>query len=151
MGNSYCADPEIRRTSSHLWGLQSDSKSAFNCRPSIDHPLPTVDELFAKLAHGTKFSKLGLKQAYLQLEIAPEDREMLTLSICKGLYRVNRLMYGIAPGPTIWQHEIENMLRGIESVAIFIDDIIVTSETDAIHLSRFEKVLDRLHKYNVRL
>ncbi|XP_029670910.1 uncharacterized protein K02A2.6-like isoform X1 [Formica exsecta] len=116
-----------------------------------DRPFPTVDELFAKLARGTKFSKIDLEQAYLQLEIAPEDREILTLSTCKGLYKVNRLMYGIAPGPAIWQREIENILQGIEGVAIFIDDIIITGESDEIHVVRLEKVLHRLHSHNIQL
>jgi len=46
-----------------------DYKSV-NPRLIIDeHPLPTTNELFAKLAGGTKFSKIDLRQAYLQLEI----------------------------------------------------------------------------------
>ncbi|KMQ90367.1 hypothetical protein RF55_9889, partial [Lasius niger] len=105
-----------------------------------DHPFPTIDELFSKLANGNKFSKLDLEQAYLQLEIAPEDRELLKISTCKGFYKVNRLMYGIASGPTIWQREIENILQGIPGVAIFFDDIIITGKTDAIHLSRLEEL-----------
>lgn len=112
-----------------------------------DHPFPTIDELFPKLANGNKFSKLDLEQAYLQLEIAPEDRKLLTINTCK----VNRLMYGIALGPTIWQREIENILQGIPGVAIFFDDIVITGETDAIHLSRLEEVLERLHRHNIRL
>jgi len=130
----------------------SDYKVTVNPHLIIDnHPLPTTDELFVKLAHGKKFSKIDLKQAYLQLEIAPEYREILTLSTCKGLYKVNRLMYGIAPGPAIWQREIENILQDIEGVAIFIDDIIVTGESDEIHLSRLEEVLHRLHRHNIQL
>lgn len=107
--------------------------------------------IFSKLANGNKFSKLDLDQAYLRLEIAPEDRELLTISTCKGLYKVNRLMYKIASGPTIWQREIENILQGILGVAIFFDDIVITGEADAIHLSRLEEVLERLHRHNIRL
>lgn len=43
-------------------------------------------------------------------------------------------MYNIVPGLTIWQLEIENILSEIQGVAVFIDDIIVTSETE-IHFS----------------
>lgn len=116
-----------------------------------DHPFPTIDELFAKLANGNKFSKIDLAQAYLQLEIIPEHRELLTISTCKGLYKVNRMMYGIASGPTIWQREIENILQGIPGVAVFFDDIVITGETDALHLQNLEKVMARLHEYNIRI
>lgn len=56
----------------------SDYKSTINPKLIIDeHPLPTTNELFAKLAGGTKFSKIDLHQAYLQLEIHPEDGNYL--------------------------------------------------------------------------
>lgn len=50
------------------------------------HPLPTIDELFASMARGKIFSKIDLKQAYLQLPLAEIDKEILTLTTHKGLY-----------------------------------------------------------------
>jgi len=76
-----------------------------------EHPLPTHDELFAKMASCKIFSKIDLKQAYLQLELCEEDKEILTLNTPKGLYKCNRLMYGVASAPAIWQRTIENILR----------------------------------------
>jgi len=61
------------------------------------------------------------------------------------------MMYGIAPGPTIWQREIEKILQGIPGVAIFFDDIVITGSTDEEHLTRLEEVLSKLHKFNVRI
>ena len=66
-----------------------------------EHPLPTMEELFANVAGGDKFPKIDLTQAYLQLEVEEEDREVLTLSTHKGLYRPTRLMYGVASAPAI--------------------------------------------------
>lgn len=60
-----------------------------------DHPLPTADELFASMAGGVIFSKIDLLQAYLQMEVRPEDGHLLTLNTHKGLYRCIRLMYRI--------------------------------------------------------
>ncbi|XP_011877086.1 PREDICTED: uncharacterized protein K02A2.6-like [Vollenhovia emeryi] len=88
-----------------------DYKSTINSKLIIDeHPLPTINELLAKLAGGTKFTKIDLRQAYLQLELRPEDRKLLTLNTHKGLYAVNRLMYGIASAPAIWQRTLEQIL-----------------------------------------
>lgn len=61
------------------------------------------------------------------------------------------MMYGIASGPAIWQREIENILQDVPGVAVFFDDIVITGETDSLHLQSLEKVLARLHKYNVRI
>lgn len=92
-----------------------------------DHPLPTVEELFATVAGGERFSKIDLSQAYLQLEVRAEDRGLLTLSTHKGLFRPTRLMYGVASAPAVFQRLMEQ----IPGVTVFIDDIRITGPDDA--------------------
>lgn len=58
-----------------------DYKSTVNPKLIIDeYPLPTADELLARLAGGKRFSKINLRQAYLQLELSDNNREILTLN-----------------------------------------------------------------------
>lgn len=116
-----------------------------------EHPLPTIDELFYSLAGGEKFSKIDLKQAYLQMQVHANERELLTLNTHKGLYKCSRLMYGVASAPAIWQREIENVLAGIPGVSVFLDDIKVTGPNDQVHLERLKEVLTRLGNYNIRI
>ena len=103
------------------------------------------------MAGGTIFSKIDLLQAYLQLEIRPEDRELLTLNTHKGLYRPTRLMYGIASAPAIWQRTIENILKDIPGVVVFLDDIRVSGTNMQDHLQKLRQVFSRLQKYNIRI
>ncbi|XP_055526941.1 uncharacterized protein K02A2.6-like [Wyeomyia smithii] len=150
--NSSWATPIVPvKKSDNRIRICGDYKQTVNPNLKVDqHPLPTVDELFASLAGGDKFSKIDLVQAYLQLEVAPEDREILTLNTHRGLYRPNRLMYGIASAPAIWQRQIEIILQGIDGVSVFLDDIKITGPND-VHLSRLEEVLRRLDQYNIRV
>ena len=67
------------------------------------YPFPTTQDLFAQLAGRKIFMKLDLSCAYEQLEVAPEFEEMLTSNTHTGLYNVNRMMYGIASAPVIFQ------------------------------------------------
>ncbi|KAK2575252.1 hypothetical protein KPH14_012703, partial [Odynerus spinipes] len=121
------------------------------CLLTDQYPLPTIDELFSALAGGEKFSKIDLKQAYLQMEVHPDDREFLTLNTHRGLFRCTRLLYGIASAPAIWQREIETILKGIHGVSVFLDDIKITGPNDEIHLQRIKEVLTRLSEYNIRI
>ncbi|XP_055614964.1 uncharacterized protein K02A2.6-like [Toxorhynchites rutilus septentrionalis] len=116
-----------------------------------DHPLPTIEKLFATVAGGEKFTKIDLTQAYMQLEVKECDREILTLSTHKGLYRPTRLMYGIAFAPAIWQRLMEQVLNGIPGVTVFLDDIRITGPNNFVHLQRLEEVLKRLSSYNMRI
>ena len=105
------------------------------------YPLPRMEDLLASLAGGTAFSKLDLIQAYQQLVFDDEFKDMVTINTHRGLYRVNRLPFRVASAPSLFQHIIENLLRGIPGVLIYIDDILVTGRTIAEHLSNLGSVL----------
>ncbi|XP_017480626.1 PREDICTED: uncharacterized protein K02A2.6-like [Rhagoletis zephyria] len=132
--------------------LCGDYKIRVNpCIVVEEHPLPTIEKLFASMAGGQQFSKIDHTKAYLQLEVNPDDREILTLSTHRGLYQPTRLMYDITSGPVKWQREIEQILKDIDGVSVLLDDIKITAPNDDIHLQRLELVLSRLNKYNMRV
>ena len=54
-------------------------------------------ELFAKLKGGMQFSKLDMRDAYLQIELDDETKQLLVINTHKGLYRYNRLYFGPSP------------------------------------------------------
>ncbi|XP_055355955.1 uncharacterized protein K02A2.6-like [Paramacrobiotus metropolitanus] len=112
------------------------------------YPLPTPDELFAKLNGGQKFSTLDLAEAYAQVEL---DEESKALVVINTHFQYNRMPFGVASGPSIFQQIMERILQGCEGVAIYMDDIIVTGATDEEHLRNLERVLQRLEEYGLRL
>lgn len=116
-----------------------------------EHPLPNTDQLFASMTGGEKFTKIDLQHTYLQLEVRPEDRELLTLNTYKGLYRSTRLLYGIASAPAIWQREMKKMIGDIPGVSIFLDDIKITGDNNMLHIQRLNEVLTRLGHANIRI
>ena len=67
--------------------LCGDFKVSLNNQLKVDqYPLPRVDDVFASLAGGQRFTKIDLRQAYLQLEMEDESKEYLVLNTHKGLY-----------------------------------------------------------------
>ncbi len=63
------------------------------------YPLPRIEDIFASLAGGQKFTKLDLHQDYLQMELHDDSKDYLTINTNKGLYQYNRLVFGIASAP----------------------------------------------------
>lgn len=132
--------------------LCGDYKLTVNRNLLVDeHPLPTIDELFANMAGGVKFSKIDLTQAYLQMAVREEDQRILTLNTHLGLFQPTRLMYGVASAPAIFQREISQILQGIPGVSVFLDDVEITGPDDKTHLARLHEVLRRFQSYNMRI
>ena len=75
----------------------------------------------------------------------------MVINTHKGLFRYNRLPFGISSAPGIFQRVMENLLRGIPRVIVYIDDILITGDNEEEHLSTLNAVLTRLQESGLRL
>ena len=129
-----------------------DFKVTVNPQLKVDqYPLPLIDDIFASLAGGEKFSKIDLRSAYTQMEMTDESKPMLTLNTHRGLFRLNRLPFGIASAPAVWQRAIDTVLSGLAKTKCIIDDIIVTGADDEEHFRNLEAVFARLQAAGLRV
>ena len=115
------------------------------------YPLPRVEDLFATLAGGKSFTKLDLAHAYTQIPLDESSKQYVTINTHKGLFRYNRLPFGVSAAPSIFQRIMEGLLQGIPHVSIYLDDILVTGTSEAEHLATLDKVLSRLEEAGLRL
>ena len=122
-----------------------DFKSTVNQATHIQtYPLPRVEELFSNLAGGKYFSKLDMSSAYLQLPLVELSKEHLTINTHRGLHQFNRLPFGVASAPAIFQRSMETLLRDLPGLFVYLDDIPITGSTLAEHLANLEGELKRL-------
>ena len=70
------------------------------------YPLPRIEDIFAQLAGGIKFSKIDTREAYRQIEFEEESKKHLTINTSMDLFQYNRLVFGITSAPAIWQRTI---------------------------------------------
>ena len=103
------------------------------------YPIPKIEDPFATLSKGKSFTKLDLSQAYQQLPLEEESKQFVVINTTKGLFRYNRLPFGISSAPGIFQRVIENVLKDIPGVVAYIDDILLTGPTEEAHLQTLEK------------
>ena len=126
--------------------LCGDYKITINPVLDIDrHPLPTPEDLFATLAGGQKFSKLDLSHAYQQVLLEEKSRKFVTINTHRGLYHYNRLPFGVASAPAVFQQLMEQVLQGLPGVACYLDDVLITGKNDRDHLEHLG-VLQHLHE-----
>lgn len=129
-----------------------DFKITVNPWLNIDrHPIPRIDELFNVLQGGQEFTKIDLQNAYLQLLLDENSRELTTISTHRGLFQYLRLCFGLASAPSIFQKNMEKLLQGIEGVTIYLDDILVTGKNRKQHMERLCEVLRRLEEAGLKI
>ncbi|XP_064396342.1 uncharacterized protein K02A2.6-like [Halichondria panicea] len=114
------------------------------------YPIPRVEDLFAGLVKGKTFSTIDLKQAYLQMKLDAQSRKYVVINTHRGLFRYTRLPYGVSSAPGLFQRAMEQMLRGIPGVVVYMDDILITGQTNVEHLNSLEEVLRRLTEAGLR-
>ena len=82
----------------------------------------TAEDIFARLAGGRVFTKLDLSQAYLQLPVDDDSKDLLVINTPKGLFRYNWLPYGVSIAPAIFQSVLDRVLHNLP-VTCYLDDI----------------------------
>ena len=129
-----------------------DYKLTVNQVALVDtYPLPLLQDIFASLANGKSFTKLDLVHAYQQLPFDDDSRPYTTINTHKGLFRYTRLPFGVAAAPAIFQRTMESLLGDLSHVCIYLDDILVTGESETAHLRNLAAVLERLESAGARL
>lgn len=73
------------------------------------YPLPRIEYLFSQLQRGKTFLKIDLSEAYQQVLLTEESRQLVTISTHKGLFQYTRIPYGVKCAPSIFQNLMEQM------------------------------------------
>ncbi|XP_062538768.1 uncharacterized protein K02A2.6-like [Armigeres subalbatus] len=115
------------------------------------HPMPVVDELLARIGKGKFRSKLDIRDAFLQTELAPESRDVTTFITSRGLFRFKRLPFGLVSAPEIFQKVMEEILAGCDGTVCYLDDIYIEGDDLKQHNLRLDNVYERLHERGVIL
>ena len=125
--------------------LCGDYKITLNPNLVVDRfPIPRVSDILEKLDKGLVSSKMDLAQAYQQIELEEQSKNLTTITTHRGLFRFNRLSYGIASAPALFQREMEKILQGLEGTAVYFDDVFITGTTQEEHDKNVVEVLRRL-------
>ena len=115
------------------------------------YPIPTVEEIVAKIPDATVFTVLDAKSGYLQMKLDYESSLLTTMNTPIGRYRWLKLPFGIKSAPEMYQRAMDEMLEGIDHAYAIMDDILVAGRDISHHDSVLEKVLFCAKSYNMKL
>ncbi|EPB76328.1 reverse transcriptase [Ancylostoma ceylanicum] len=116
-----------------------------------EYPIPIPEDIFASLNGGTMFSQIDFSDAYLQVELTNEAKEVVVINTHKGLYRYKRLPFGIKTAPGIFQSIMNKMISGLDGVAAYLDDIVVVGKTPEEHKRNLFALFESIAEYGFRV
>ncbi|KHJ91397.1 hypothetical protein OESDEN_08740 [Oesophagostomum dentatum] len=76
---------------------------------------------------------------------------MLTINTHWGLFKYNRLPFGVKSSPGIFQQIMDAMICGLEGVAAYLHNVIFTGCTDVERRQNLEALFKRIQEYGFHI
>lgn len=118
------------------------------------YPLPKVTSILDRLRDARYLSALDIKSAYWQIGLEESSKEKTAFTIQgRGLFHFNVLPFGLHNAPATWQRLVDSVLgMDLEPyVFVYLDDVIVVTQTFEKHLEILEEIFKRLTEANLTL
>jgi hypothetical protein len=112
------------------------------------YPLPRIDDLFDQLKGARVFSKIDLRSGYHQLRIKEQDIQKTAFRTRYGHYEFLVMPFGLTNALAMFTNLMNRVFRPYvdQYVVVFIDDILVYSNSHLEHEQHLRVVLQTLRE-----
>jgi len=113
--------------------------------------LPFPEDIFATLNGRQVFSQIDLSDAYLQVELDDQTKQLCKINTHRRVYAYQRLPFERKLAPGIFQDIMNKILVGLPFATTYLDDIIVVSRSQEDHTRHLHAVFERIDDYGFRV
>ena len=131
-----------------------DLQKLNNCTIKDGYALPRIEDTLDCLHGAMWFSTLDLKSSDWQVELEEEAKPLTAFTIGPlGFWEWGRMPFGLTNAPTTFQRLMESCLGELHLswCIIYLDDIIVSSQTPEEQLVRLQAVFNKLKTAGLKL
>ena len=130
-----------------------DFRSLNSITKKDGYPLPIIEDYLSVLGKAKYFTVVDLVAGYWQIQLDENDRQKTAFSTRNNHWEFNVMPFGLSGAPATFQRAMDVLLSGClwQYALVYLDDIIIFSETWEKHLQHIDDVLQRLDKSNFRI
>ena len=114
-----------------------------------NYPLPLISDVLENIGMKKLFTKIDLRWEYNNVRIKERDEWKVAFTMPEGLFEPTVMFFGLTNSSATFQAMISKLLRNLINtgkVAVFIDNIIVGTETEEGHDELVVEVVKRLEE-----
>jgi hypothetical protein len=118
------------------------------------YPLPLIPELISKLRGAKHFTKLDVRWGFNNVRIKEGDEWKAAFRTNRGLFEPLVMFFGLTNSPATFQTMMDDIFENLISegvVVVYLDDILIFTETIDEHREVTRRVLEILEKHKLYL
>lgn len=150
----YCARiVPVRKKSGHL-RLCVDLRPLNQRVEKQKYPFPIIEDCIALLGNKTVFTLLDLRDGFHQIKVDERHTKYFSFATHEGQYEYTSLPFGYCEAPAEFQKRLVNILSTFineNKVIVYIDDIMIATDTVEENVKTLRKVLQTLKRYGFEL
>ena len=130
-----------------------DYRNLNNLTRKDSYPLPRIADCLDALGSAIYFSTFDLRSGYFQIAMEESDKDKTTFVTRRGTFRYASMPFGLCNAPSTFQRLMDVVMTGLnyEICLVYLDDIVLFSQTVDEHLVRLRQLLERLRRANLKL
>ena len=116
------------------------------------YPMRHLSELIDSVSQSKIWTVLDISQGYFNQILDPKSRKYSAFGLpSKGHFEFTRSPQGMRNSGAAFQRLLDYITQGIKGVSVYIDDIIIASNSHDDHIRTLKILFQRIAKYNLKL
>ncbi|MBW0533215.1 hypothetical protein O181_072930 [Austropuccinia psidii MF-1] len=131
-----------------------DLRALNNYTKADRYPIPRIPHALDKLVKAKYITKMDCIKGFHQNGVKPKSMKLLRLICHMGIYEYTRMPFGIKNAQAHFQRMMETMFQEeiLEGwMVVYIDDIIIYSDTWEDHVQYIYRVLSKFTTINLKI
>lgn len=115
-------------------------------------PTPLIDDHLDKLRDKRYFSCLDLQNGFYHVKMTESATKYTSFVTPLGQYEFNRMPFGLMNAPCVFQRYINNIFSQLikeNKILIYLDDILIATETVEENISTLERIFTLAERNNL--